>query len=253
LGQRARVRLAELVFNSRVASRLWRRAHVLCLGDSHVRVFNDVRMADVWFRVVSVKGATASGIQNPHSATNARVHFQNALRAARPWQHVLVNLGEVDCNFIIWRQAERTGASIESVLADTLDSYEGFLREVAAHAPASVCVLSATLPTIEDYQRLKELYPEYDPEILGLRSQIRVPCADRIQLTRTFNAGLAQRCAAMGIRFIDTTTEQLDPATGRVRTDLMVDGMPSIHLDSGRYAALIVRMLRELGYPNVRP
>jgi hypothetical protein len=107
-----------------------------------------------------------------------------------------------------------------------------------------------TLPTIEDYQKLEEDYPDYDPEILGLRNQIRVPFSARIELTKKFNADLATRCAAMGIRFIDTTAEQLDPATQRVRAELVAAGVPSIHLDTDRYAALLSRMLRERGYPR---
>jgi hypothetical protein len=250
LAQRARAWLVQRAFDSRPPSWLWRRDHVLCLGDSHVRVFRKVRVPHVWFRVVAVKGATASGIKNPHSATSARARFEAALRSVKGWQHVLVNLGEVDCNFIIWRQAEHAGTGIDAVLASALDGYARFLREIVERSPASVSVLSATLPTIEDYQKLEEDYPDYDPEILGLRNQIRVPFSARIELTKKFNADLATRCAAMGIRFIDTTAEQLDPATPRVRAELVAAGVPSIHLDTDRYAALLSRMLRERGYPR---
>jgi hypothetical protein len=243
--RRARNWLRERAFASRTASRLRRRRHVLCLGDSHVGVFGQVTLPGVWFRVVQVRGATASGIQNPNSSTDARRRFEAALARAKAWQHVLVNLGEVDCNFIVWRRAEKTGSTVARQLATTLDSYERFLAEVCAGGFASVTVLSATLPTIEDYQTLGERFPDFDPEILGFRRQIRVAFEDRLRLTREFNEDLAARCERLGIAFVDTTSLQLDPRTNRVRTELLVPDKPNIHLHGPSYAGLLGRVFAE--------
>ena len=117
---------------------------------------------------------------------------------------------------------------------------------------ASVTVLSATLPTIEDYQALQREHPGFDPEVMGFRAQIRVPYEERRRLTEEFNHGLAQRCAAIGIELVDTTAGQLDPDTGRVRRELLSPDGPDIHLRSTGYAALLQDALSERGFPGHR-
>jgi hypothetical protein len=246
--QRIRTWLGGRAFRSRVVAKLSGRKHVLCLGDSHTRILSDVSVPGFWFRVVYVRGATASGIQNPNSATNARSVFKAAIDSAKPWQHALVNLGEVDCNFIIWRRALKYETSVEAQLAVTLASYAQFLDEVAEVGFASMTVLSATLPTIEDYATLKERFPNFDPEVMGFRTQIRVSYEDRLRVTNEFNAGLAERCADIGADFIDTTSRQLDPDTNRVRAGLVVPDTPNIHLHGPGYAALLESAFAEPGH-----
>jgi hypothetical protein len=250
--RRVRAWLSARAFDSVIVSRVRNRRHVLCLGDSHLRVFAEVDLPGTWFRVFYVRGATASGIQNPNSATNARARFEEALGRAKRWQHLLIGLGEVDCNFIIWRRAEQAGTTAAAQLPLALDAYTQFLEEVAARGFASVTALSATLPTIEDYQALERQHPNFDPEVMGFRSQIRVSYEERARLTEEFNLGVAQRCAELGIGFVDTTVHQLDPSTGRVREDLLFEDLPDIHLQITGYAALLRDVLAERGFPQAR-
>jgi len=193
-------------------------------------------MPGVWFRTFMVQGATASGIENPNSATNASTLFTERLARAQTWQHVLVCLGEVDCGFVIWYRSERHGLRIDDQLDATLNSYITFLRRIEERAFASLSVLSAPLPTITDH-------PSQRGEVANLRKEITATQRERTDLTLRFNHELQQRVANENIVFIDSTSSQLDPQTGTIDRSL-VRGELDHHLRDEPYAALIARAFR---------
>ena len=232
----ARDRIVETAFNSRALARLLRRAHVLSIGDSHVRVMSKVHLRGAWFLPMPLDGATASGIMNPQSRTNALERFTERLGRARPWQHVLIELGEVDCGFVIWHRARRLDLPVEEQLAQTIDAYAAFIERVAEMGLASVTVMSAPLPTIGD-----------DPgswgEIANMRRTVTVPQTERTALTLRFNAALAERCAGLGIPFVDVTTGHYDAATGLIDNRFVRDTHDDHHLADAPFARLIAREL----------
>ena len=183
-----------------------------------------------------VEGATASGIENPNSATHALTLFTERLARARTWQHVVVCLGEVDCGFVIWYRSGRHGLSIDDQLDTTLSSYLSFLRRVRERAFASLSVLSVPLPTITDY-------PSERGEVANLRREITATQRERTELTLRFNRELRQCVASENIGFIDATSSQLDPHTGMIDRSL-VRGQLDHHLRDEPYAALIARAFR---------
>ncbi|BAW96820.1 hypothetical protein NIES970_17620 [[Synechococcus] sp. NIES-970] len=79
-------------------------SEILILGDSHVAVFDrpKMRVNFPWyfFNVVSVGGATASGLENPNSITQAFSIFKTNLENSKA-KIVIVLLGEVDTGFVI--------------------------------------------------------------------------------------------------------------------------------------------------------
>jgi hypothetical protein len=70
----------------------------------------DRRPEGFWFHATLVGGATASGLRNPSSRTEALPRFRALLARVRPWQTILVGLGEVARRRADVRvpQAERT-------------------------------------------------------------------------------------------------------------------------------------------------
>src|SRR4051794_20298788 len=229
---RSRTLAADAWFNSRLVARATGKAHVLALGDSHVDVMRHVRRDDVAFRVLMLEGATASGITNPNSKTNASNRFKERVLAAKPWQHVLVQLGEVDCGFIIWHRAQRLGISVEEQLEQTLDNYEAILSFTRDQGFASVMVVAVPLPTIDDY-------PSAWAEIANLRKEITATQRERTDLTIRFNEHLRERCERLEIVFVDASAEQLDPETRLVKRSLMRPDDRDHHLADAPYAALI--------------
>ena len=227
------------LFNSRAWARVFRRTHVLCIGDSHVQVMRHVHVRNVWFRVKSLYGATASGVMNPNSATHSLSTFTAQLRRAKPWQAVLLQLGEVDCGFVIWHRAERRGLSVDEQLTYTLDSYSTFIERVVEMGFDRVIVLSAPLPTISDY-------PSEWGEVANLRSEVKATQVERTSLTLRFNEQLRERCHAMGAAFVDVTNGHYDPSTGLIDRCFLRDTHQDHHLADRPYAQLISRELRKM-------
>lgn len=242
LYHRLRVRIADAVFDSRLVARLARREHVICLGDSHVQVMRHVHVPGFWFRPEPLEGATASGILNPNSKTHAFSTFTERLVRAKPWQHVLLQLGEVDCGFVIWHRAQRHGLSVDEQLQTTLENYEKFIGHIRALGLRSMMVLSAPLPTITDY-------PSDWGEVANLRKEITATQQERTDLTIRFNDGVARICARLGVRFVDATTDQLDAETGLIAREFVRASTLDHHLADEPYAALIAtRIVR----PHIR-
>jgi hypothetical protein len=227
------------IFNRRLVAAALRREHVLCLGDSHVEVMGHVRVKRVWFRARAVWGATASGLENPQSSTQATAIFDSVLTRAKPWQEVLLHLGEVDCGFLIWHRARRLDLAVDEQLAYTLDTYGGFISSIVERGFKRVIVVSVPLPTIGDD-------PAKWGEIANLRKTVTATQRERTELTVRFNAGLRERCRAIGVDFVDATSGHQDPATGLVEASFLRDTHQDHHLADGPYSELIARELRGL-------
>ena len=225
-------RAGDWAFNRRSYAWMRRRRHVLCIGDSHIKAMENVHVPGVWFRVKMLGGATASGVENPNSKTQSRSIFGAWLKRARPWHGVLVQLGEVDCGFVIWYRAERHGISISEQLEMTLDSYAAFIESIGEMSFRRVTVLSAPLPTIGDS-------PTEWGEVANLRKAVTTKQVDRTNLTLEFNDRLRERCSAIGVEFVDVTSMQLDPLTGIVDRKLLRPTYHDHHLADEPYARLI--------------
>jgi hypothetical protein len=231
---------AEWLFNSHTIARLRRREHVLCIGDSHVTALHRVEVPGVWFWVDGIAGATASGVLNPNSSTRSGAIFKQRLRRAKRWQQVLLQLGEVDCGFVIWQRAQREGLSVEQQLAVTLDSYESFIRQVLEMGFARVIVLSAPLPTIGD------LASEWVGPVASARKEVKATQLERTRLTMRFNESLAERCEGLEVVFVDATSRQLDPSTGLIDSRFLRATNLDHHLATKPYARLISERLAPL-------
>ena len=79
------------------------------LGDSHAVYFKAAAEAGRLGRrrasYCIVPGATAAGMRNPNSMTDALSRFRASLAWTGPRTLHVIQLGEVDCGFVIWLRA----------------------------------------------------------------------------------------------------------------------------------------------------
>jgi hypothetical protein len=235
-------------FNSRERARTTGRAHVVGLGDSHLFVLRDdlphenvTRLVPhAWFDPCIVTGATARGLLNPFSYTNALNIYRRRIELAEPWQPVVFQLGEVDCGFLIWFRAREHGEPIDDQLRHSVESYVMFISEVRARGFEELYVLSAPLPTMRDDHEWKGT--------ARARTAIRdVPQRDRTELTRRYNAELARR--AGDYTFLEVTEPTLDERTGVISAAFVNPDQDDHHLAVGPYSRLVAEQLG----PRLRP
>jgi serine O-acetyltransferase len=214
------------------------------VGDSHVAVFEGWKPDGFRFSPTVVYGATASGIRNPNSKTEALPRFRERFARLRSHQEVLIQLGEVDCGYIIWRRAEREGLEPEEQVDETIARYLEFLEDVRATGVASVSVMSVPLPTLPD---------EADGwgEIAQRRADVGATQQQRTELTLLFNARMAEQAREAGFGFVDATSGQLNRHTRLIDDRFLRHGEADHHLRDEPYRELIARALREPKRPTV--
>jgi hypothetical protein len=217
--------------NNRVASEAPIR-EILVLGDSHSPVFNhplfNEQFPHLHFNVLTVIGATASGLENPNSTTQAYPIFKQALEQTNAKQ-VLVMLGEVDTGFVIWYRAQKYRESVAAMMDKAIASYSQFLAELKTRFEV-VCI-SAPLPTIRDGNDWGD--------VANARREVTASQLERTALTLEFNRIMQQFCSQNAIRYL-----MLDPVSlgehGIVKAKLLNSDCSNHHYDPDRYARLLI-------------
>ena len=206
---------------------------ILVLGDSHVFAFRRMPMLSglpgEFFFVVPVEGATASGLDNPQSLTQAGAIFEQEL-AASTAAHAVLNLGEVDTGFVIWYRAQKYGAAVEDMLEQAVSRYQALIARVAQRMP--VTLVSAPLPTIRDGQSWGK--------VANLRSSITATQRERTELTLRFNQRMQGWCQQQGHGYLSLDAASLGP-DGCVSSLLLNVDPHDHHYDRKAYRALIHR------------
>ena len=214
------------------------REEILVLGDSHTSIFKQKEIQrgfpKSFFNVINVGGATASGLHNPNSKTQAYQKFSEALADTKA-RRIIIMLGEVDTGFIIWYRANKYNEPVEAVMETTIRNYTKFLLEIQAH-PASVLCISTPLPTIKD----GTLWGE----VANARKEITASQLDRTALTLRFNSTVESFCQNHGIAFINLDEKSLGP-DGIVSPELLNSNPNDHHYDSRAYARILVGPLKE--------
>jgi hypothetical protein len=225
------------------------REVVTVLGDSHSRVFYEIRrqrlVPHTWFDIIAVSGATARGLANPNSKTNAVERFRGALRTVPRDRKTLVMLGEVDCGFLIWHRTQARGTSVDLEFGQSLRHHEDFLAELLASGRRRLGVVSAPIPTVDDYATWEGSSNE--------RRSVRAGIGERTALTLAYNAELKSWAAERNCGYVDLDAAVFDPETGIVRDEFRNPDPRDHHLSRGPLADLIARELSHLEWPVAEP
>lgn len=208
---------------------------ILVLGDSHTPVFTHrlfkEKFPNLFFNVLTVIGATASGLDNPNSTTKAYPIFRNAVMQTTAKQ-VIVMLGEVDTGFVIWYRAQKYQESVSVMMDKAIRNYSKFLTELSMRFDV-VCI-SAPLPTIQDGNDWGD--------IANARKEVTASQVERTALTLEFNRIMQQFCAQNAIRYIMLDSVSLGEG-GIVKIGLLNSDCNNHHYDQDQYADLLIEGL----------
>ncbi len=208
---------------------------ILVLGDSHTPIFNHglfkEKFPDLFFNVLTVIGATASGLENPNSKTKAYPIFREAINESTAKQ-VIVMLGEVDTGFVIWYRAQKYQESVAAMMGKAIESYSRFLLELTMSFEV-VCI-SAPLPTIQDGNDWGD--------VANARREVTASQVKRTALTLDFNRIMQQFCAQNDIRYIMLDALSLGDG-GIVKAELLNNDCSDHHYDPEQYSRLLVEGL----------
>lgn len=201
---------------------------ILVLGDSHSLVFNRCNKMQkmVQFTVVSVNGATAQGVVNPNSKTDALNHFRKTLKGINPaeFDYVVINLGEVDCGFVMWFRANKHNISIDDQLTISTTNLFNFIKdELRPLFDASKIILNGSVfPVIVNNNDRKFLR--------GARKEVTASIEERTRLTIRYNDILKTDAARHGYNYMDITNYVVDPTTKRVKPEFKRKNVNNHHL-----------------------
>ncbi len=211
--------------------------NILVLGDSHAIVFKKwqfiLGFPKKHFTVCTVGGATASGLENPNSRSQAYKIFTK-MQQSTNHKTLIIMLGEVDTGFVIWYRAQKYGVEISEMFSQTVEKYSSFLSELSTKSK-KIIVISTPLPTIEDTAEWGE--------VANLRKEVKTTKQERIKLTLKFNKAIEKYCLSAGLIFINLDKECLT-ANGDLRADLKNKNIRDHHYDPTNYSRLLVNHLR---------
>ena len=210
---------------------------ILVLGDSHALIFSNrsFRMAFpyYYFNVVSVGGATISGLENPNSKTQALPIFMDNLKTSTA-ETIIILLGEVDTGFVIWYRSEKYGVSVSEMMDNALRNYQDFLLLLSKEHQV-ICV-STPLPTIKDGQDWGE--------IANARRGVETSQIDRTKLTLRFNNHMKEFCRINKIGYLNFDNESIGEA-GVVSSKLLNKNPNDHHYEPRAYINMIIPKLKK--------
>lgn len=211
---------------------------ILVLGDSHTPIFNHAlfkeKFPELYFNVITVIGATASGLENPNTKTKAYPIFREAIKKSNSRQ-VIVMLGEVDTGFVIWYRAQKYQESVSVMMNKAIATYSRFLHDLKTRFDV-VCI-STPLPTIQDNNDWGD--------VANARREVTASQRERTALTLEFNRLMQLFCLQNNIRHIMLDALSLGD-NGIVKTDLMNNDYNDHHYNPDKYSLLLTEALKDV-------
>ncbi|UQN28069.1 hypothetical protein [Brachybacterium kimchii] len=214
---------------------------VYYLGDSHVRYFKKAAKAGLLapheLTGVEVGGATAVGMRNPNSKTDAIGRFRKWISDRSREAIVVFHLGEVDCGYVIWYRADKYDEPVELQMENSVEAYFEFIDELRGLGFRRIIITGATLPTITDDDQVGE--------VVVKRSAITATQKQRTDLTLRYNEMLRREAVRRGLPYVDIDEDVLDSKTGVVDERMRNPNPEDHHMHGSVAAVLWARKLRD--------
>lgn len=220
----------------RIQEKLFTKTYYI-FGDSHTEVFKHIsekkRLKLKRFDVTFVGGATAQGMRNPNSKTNALQEFEDKIYTLKKSSKLIFQLGEVDTGFVIWYRAKKYNEPVEEQLMLSINSYVDFLKKIKKDGYNHIMVVSAPLPTIQDNQDWGE--------VANLRKEVTATLRERTDLTLQYNKLLEEECKKHNVYFLPTDDLLLDEETKKIKSVFLNKDKNNHHLHLEAYSEVIIK------------
>jgi len=216
---------------------------ILCCGDSHIGVFSycNRRQNKFVFDVCMVGGATAQGVVNPNSKTDALKIYEKKIKSTRS-DKILIMLGEVDCGFVIWVRSKKYNINIDDQINISVNNLFTFVDNIIAtknYTNKDIIICGSILPTIKD---------NTDKKILaGARSEVDVSQLERTKKTIEYNNLLKINCHKYGYNYIEIVDDILGK-DGIVKDEFLNSNPNDHHLDNEKTYKLWLCKLKNVLY-----
>jgi hypothetical protein len=241
----ARLRKSARKQRARLACRLMGGRKILGLCDSHGGVLEYIHdrglLRPHLINCEIVGGATAYGLSNDESITQAFRKFTHAVARFADYDTMVIMLGEVDCCVAMWNRAERRQEPVFEQIAPALHGIQRLVDWLRAQGKRDIVILGSILPTVADGERALQLD--------AMRRAIGAGQRQRTELVLAFNEQLRQLAQRNGLPYLDVTEETLNRATGLVDPAFLIDGAVDHHLSQEKSAPLWAAKLRAVLEP----
>lgn len=216
--------------------------NILVCGDSHTGVFRyiNAKQSKFKFNICEVGGATALGLVNPNSKTNALPIFSKKIQTTSA-KKILIMLGEVDCGFIIWVRSKRYNISVDHQINESIQNLFNFIQkhviDTNKYKNNDIIIAGSVLPTIRD---------NADKNLLGgARREVDASQQLRTLKTLEYNTILKNKCNDCGYTYIDITEDIIDKNENIVKSMYLNKNPHDHHLDNEKTYKLWISQLNK--------
>jgi hypothetical protein len=214
---------------------------ILVLSDSHGGVFEYINDHNLILpHLINVKvvgGATAYGLNNSNSSSQTLKHFLSELNRFKTYNTIIIQLGEVDCAYILWKKAQDYKNSAYDNISISIRGYELLIKELLPYNKR-IILSGAILPTVKDGQK--------NSSEVALRDTISTTQLERTNLTLKFNEQLKLLAIKYSLDYIDITEETMNKDTNVVDDKFIIKDKVDHHQSQENTALLWSSKLQSL-------
>jgi hypothetical protein len=220
---------------------LFNGKNILILSDSHGGVFEYIHdnhlLSPHYINAEIARGATAYGLSKEVSSTNAFEKFIQGIKRFKNYTTIVIQLGEVDCAFILWKKAEGQGKTPEEMIQYSINGYEKLIKKLI-ELKKTIIISGAILPTLKDNEKADDTAP--------LRNTISATQKERTNLILQFNLELQKLAKKYNLAYIDITHETLDKDTQVIASQYVRKDPIDYHQSFQATAPIWVKKLYEV-------
>jgi len=207
---------------------------ILAVGDSHAEVFKHIKGVNF----LSIKAASAYGLMNPNSITQARKTIIEKV-SSQNWDWIFLHFGEVDCGFLIFQMSEKYNTTIEENIQKSVSRYFSFIDEIKHES--NIMVLGINIPRSTG---------EATNLVAKRAKWMKYDYFTRKSINLTFNKVIQNKCNEAGYLYADINDLITDPETGAIK-DNLICRKDQIHMVLAKAADIWMERMNQLGFNQV--